>query len=301
MRLAFLLEYNGKDFCGSQSQKNLRTVQSVLEEALTIFLGSSAKMNKPLRVMFSGRTDSGVHAAGQVAHFELPKTVEPKDLGSRRLLSQKSESDDWGCVDMEAFAWSLNGILPADVCIKQACLVPSEFHSRFNAIERHYVYSILNRAQRSPMNADTHYFIRTPLDENAMKEAIVCLPGKHDFSAFKSGNADKISPICEVKYAKLLNLGEGELEFSIAANHFVYNMIRIIVGTLVKIGLKKRPVDSLKLALVGAQRNLAGPTAPALGLSLVSVKYAEPYANIFKFANFNDRVDKRNEEILSEY
>ncbi len=287
MRIALLLEYNGKDFCGSQSQKNLRTVQSVLEEALAIYfrLAKSTKTKKPLRAIFSGRTDSGVHAAGQVAHFELPKEM----------------AKDWLNIDPQAFAWSVNGILPTDICIRQAALVPADFHARFKAIERHYIYRILNRPQRSPSRQDSHYFLRTPLDIEAMKEAVACLPGVHDFSAFKSSNSDKASPIIEVKYAKLLNLGEGELEFIIAADHFVYNMIRIIVGTLIEIGLKKRPADSLKAALIGAQRKLAGPTAPALGLSLVSVKYPEPYINIFKLANFNDQVDKRNEEILSEY
>ncbi len=287
MRIALLLEYNGQDFCGSQSQKNLRTVQSVLEEALAIYfrLTKSAKTKKPLRAILSGRTDSGVHATGQVAHFELPKDL----------------AEDWHKLDLQTFAWSINGILTNDISVKQAVVVPSDFHARFHAVERHYVYRILNRPQRSPLCEGSHYFIRAPLDIAAMKEAITCLPGEHDFAAFKSTNSDRHDAICEVKYAKLLNLGEGELEFSIAANHFVYNMIRIIVGTLVEIGLKKRPADSLRAALIGAQRKLAGPTAPALGLSLVSVKYSQPYANIFKFASFNDQVDKRNEEILSEY
>ncbi len=221
-----------------------------------------------------------MHASGQVAHFELPNDL----------------AKDWADIEPQAFAWSLNGILPTDVCIKQADLVSTDFHARYSAVERHYVYCILNRAQRSPLHQGDHYFVRAPLDVDAMKEAIICLPGRHDFSAFKASNSDKVSPICEVNYAKLLNLGEGELEFSIAANHFVYNMIRIIVGTLVEIGLKKRSIDSLKAALIGAQRKLAGPTAPAEGLTLVSVKYPEPYANIFKFANFHSRVDKRSEE-----
>lgn len=286
MRIALLLEYNGKNFRGSQSQKNGRTVQSVLEDALAVYFRVSKAnvLNKPLRAILSGRTDAGVHASGQVAHFDIPD----------KLL------DDVPVVSPTAFAWSVNGILPPDLSIKQAAIVPQDFHARFHAIERQYVYSIWNRPQRSPLRKDTHFFLRRPLDVEAMSEAIKCLPGKHDFSAFRSTNSDRISSICEVKYAKLLNLGEGELEFSIAANHFVYNMIRIIVGTLVEIGLKKRSVESLKTALIGAQRELAGPTAPAAGLNLVSVKYREPYANIFKFANFCSHVDKISEETLSE-
>ncbi len=266
MRIALLLEYLGKDFCGSQAQKNLRTVQSALEHALTTYFRIK-KTKKPLRVTLSGRTDAGVHACGQVAHFDLPD-----DLISNSL-------------DLEAVAWGLNGILKLDMSVKQIVCVGNDFHARYSAIQRQYVYRILNREQRSPLLQNMHYFIRAPLDIASMQKAVAYLPGTHDFTAFRSSNSDKSSSICEVSYAKLLNLGEGELEFSIAANHFVYNMIRIIVGTLVEIGLKKRNPESLKMALMGGKRKLAGPTAPAWGLCLVSVKYPPPYANIFNFAH----------------
>jgi len=280
MRIALLLEYLGNDFCGSQAQKNLRTVQSVLEEALTIYfrLSKSTKAKKPLRVILSGRTDSGVHASAQVAHFDVPAEAQTNPL------------------DLELLAWAINGILASDISVRQAVLVSDTFHARFNAIERAYVYRILNRPQRSPLRQNTHYFLRTPLGIGSMEEAIKCLPGRHDFVAFKSSNADKLSTICEVNYARLLNLGEGELEFSIAADHFVYNMIRIIVGTLIEIGLNKRPPDSLKMALMSGKRKLAGPTAPAWGLCLVSVKYPEP--DIFNSAKQGKIGGK---EIVSEY
>lgn len=270
MRIAFLLEYQGKNFCGSQAQKDLRTVQSVLENAIAVYfrVDKYTETKKPLRVTLSGRTDSGVHASAQVGHFDL----SPEILQDNQPL-------DW-----QAVAWALNGILDSDISIKQLVTVSSEFHARFSAIERQYVYRILNRPQRSPLLKDSHLFLRSPLDVDIMVDAADCLVGRHDFAAFKSSNSDENSTICDVNYAKLLNLGEGELEFSIAANHFVYNMIRIIVGTLVEIGLKKRLPESLKMALMNGKRSLAGPTAPASGLCLTSVIYPEPYANIFTFA-----------------
>lgn len=270
-RIALLIEYIGKNFHGSQSQKNQRTVQAVLERAI----GTWLRLKEPVPVVFSGRTDSGVHAAGQVAHFDWP--VDFAQLSN---------------LDLEALCWGLNGILPEDMSIRNAVLVDSGFHARFTATQRQYVYSILNHKQRSPLLKDTHYFIRQPLDIEKMQEAITCLIGSHDFAAFKSTNSDRMTTICNVSHTQLLHLGEGELEFSIAANHFVYNMVRIIAGTVVEIGLSKRGVSSLELALRKRERQLAGPTAPAWGLCLNSVKYPSPYTHIF--------VNRKAKEISSE-
>jgi len=260
MRIALLIEYLGKNFHGSQAQKNTRTVQSVLEEAVSIWL----RLKEPARLVFSGRTDSGVHALGQVAHFDLPA-----DYLRRQPL------------DMQALCWGLNGILPNDLSVRAAAPVDSAFHARFSAVERTYVYRILNHKQRSPLLKDTHYFIRQPLEMESMQESIACLPGSHDFAAFKSSNSDRMTTICAVSNAQLLHLGEGELELTIAANHFVYNMVRIIAGTVIEIGLTKKAAPSLELALRKRERQLAGPTAPAWGLCLVSVKYPPPYTDIF--------------------
>ena len=253
LRVALLLEYSGKYFHGSQYQVGVRTVQSELQSALTTFLRC------PTVAVLSGRTDTGVHAAGQVAHFDV-------DL---------SELDLW------RFSWAMNGILPDDLSVKGAQIVPNTFHSRFKAVEREYVYRILNRRQRSALLKDTHYFIPQPLAENLIKAASEPLLGTHDFSAFKSTSADQRSTICHVSRAELFNLGEGQLEFWIAADHFVYNMVRIVVGTLIQIGLGKEAPESLAHALDAGCRNLAGPTAPSLGLTLNSVKYPEAY-NLFE-------------------
>jgi len=251
-RLALLLEYCGKEFSGSQYQVGVRTVQAELEKALSVLA------RRPVASVFSGRTDSGVHARGQVVHVDWP-AAEP-DLG--RLC------------------WGLNGVLDRDIAVRTIdCVVP-EFHARYSALSREYVYRILNSPQRSPLLRDTHYFVPLPLDLQAMTVAAAVLSGEHDFSSFRSSNADRVNSICRVTRAEILNLGEGVLEFWISANHFVYNMVRIIVGTLIEIGLGKKLPESLAYALTGKSRDLAGPTAPSWGLCLDSVKYPEVY-NLF--------------------
>lgn len=249
LRIALLTEYSGKKFSGSQYQVGVRTVQAELEKALSTYL------RLPVKAMFSGRTDSGVHAIGQVVHFD----VEVEEL------------------DLWRFCWGVNGILPHDLSIAKAQIVPPTFHARFTARKREYVYRILNRPQRSALLKDTHHFVSLPLTVEPMKAASHALLGSHDFVAFRSTNADQTSTICDVYRAELLNLGEGQLEFWIAANHFVYNMVRIVVGTLIEIGLGKKAPESLAEALALGDRNFAGPTAPPWGLTLNSVEYPEAY------------------------
>ena len=215
----------------------------------------STYARKPIKVIFSGRTDSGVHAQGQIAHFDI----------------DNYDADLWRLV------WALNGILPADVSVNAAQVVPATFHARFSAIERQYVYRILNRPQRSALLKDTYYFYPHPLDLRRMSRSAGYLVGDHDFSSFRSSNSDRGTSRCIVSEAKMLNLGEGRLEFWIAANHFVYNMVRIIVGTLIEIGNGERAPEEIREALKKSDRNLAGPTAPAWGLALASVRYPDSF------------------------
>lgn len=268
-RIALKIEYAGKRFCGSQYQVGVRTVQDELEKALATFL-----RRESVRVVFSGRTDAGVHARGQVVHFE----------------SATDELDLW------RLCWGLNGILPADLSVTAAQLVPDDFHARFSALRRTYCYRILNRAQRSALLADTHVFVPFELNLSDISELAQQLAGTHDFLGFKSSNSDTLTTLCDVQRAELLNLGEGRLEFWITANHFVYNMVRIIVGTLIEIGLGKRPKTDLGAALHERQRQKAGPTAPPWGLCLESVDYPENY-QLFKTARFQGRESARNQEI----
>ena len=267
-RIALIVEYLGTKFHGSQYQDKVRTVQLELEKALGALIGSQT------RATFSGRTDSGVHARGQIAHFDWSEDT-PFFV---RFAAPDSVSKNG--IDLWRFVWALNGILPSDMSITAAQAVPDDFHARFSAIERQYVYQIINRRQRSALWQETFHFMPYPLDLVKMSEATSFLVGKHDFAAFKSSNSDQGSTLCTVFQAQILNLGEGRLEFWMSANHFVYNMVRIVVGTLLEIGLgKKIPVD-LKQALAGCDRSLAGPTAPASGLTLMSVKYPQHF-NLF--------------------
>lgn len=251
MRVALKIEYSGKRFCGSQFQLGVRTVQDELEKAIGTFLRLPGRRAK---VVFSGRTDTGVHARGQVVHFDYPEEL-----------------------DLWRFCWGVNGILGQDVSITAAQVVPDDFHSRFSAIKRSYCYRLLNRPQRSALLKDTHVFVPLELNIAEMQQVAGLLVGTHDFSGFKSTNSDTSTTVCAVERAELLNLGEGKLEFWISANHFVYNMVRIIVGTLIEIGLGKRPTTDLGEALHDRQRRKAGPTAPPWGLCFESVEYPESY------------------------
>ncbi len=182
---------------------------------------------------------------------------------------------------LRRICWALNGILPEDVSVTRAQAVPDQFNARFSAVRRTYVYKILNRPQRSAVRQKKHYFIAEELNLELMKEASRSLLGKFDFRAFKSSNADIRTTVCTVDRAEFLNKGEDELEFWISANHFVYNMVRIIVGTLIEVGLGKRAPEAMAEALAGKDRHLAGPTAPPWGLCLYSVEYPAEF-NLFK-------------------
>jgi tRNA pseudouridine38-40 synthase len=270
-RIALKIEYSGKKFCGSQFQVGVRTVQAELEKAVGTYFRSEQRV----KVIFSGRTDAGVHARGQIVHFDLAE----------------------GNFDLWRLCWALNGIVGDDLSITAAQIVPDDFHSRFSAIRRSYVYRMLNRSQRSALLKDTHHFVPFELDLNKMQSAAAVLAGSHDFAAFKSSNSDTSTTRCHVESAHFLNLGEGKLEFCISANHFVYNMVRIIVGTLIEIGLGKRPMTDLGEALSERQRRKAGPTAPPWGLCLESVEYPAAY-ELFKSASFQGRELISNQEII---
>ena len=290
-RIAMKIEYAGEKFCGSQMQAGVRTVQEDLEKALNAFFRT--RHERAIKATLSGRTDTGVHAYGQVMHFDLSDEFLLRAFGSTTNGGNKTAPDSASLpahatypisispageplIDdlvLNRICWALNGILQKDLSIVQAQVVPSHFNARHSAILRTYVYRILNRPQRSALGHNMQHFVQAPLDTEAMKLAAQSLLGQHDFSAFKSSNADKTSPICRVSRAELLKKGESELEFWISANHFVYNMVRIIVGTLIDIGLNKRAPSDLAKALAGKDRHLAGPTAASRGLCLHSVDY----------------------------
>lgn len=289
-RIAIKIEYDGGKFCGSQLQLAQRTVQLELESALNIFFRTGEE--RAIKVILSGRTDTGVHALSQVAHFDLEDDylLRTNHTNSQGLFSitGDSEANHAGDTQASGVTWipacleerscrricrGLNGILPSDLSIVEAQQVPVDFHARFTAIRRTYVYRILNRAQRTALGHKMQYFLSEPLAVEAMKLAAASLLGKHDFAAFKSSNREKASTVCLIDRSEILNKGEGELEFWISSDHFVYNMVRIIVGSLIEVGLGKRAPSALAEALAGKDRHLAGPTAPPWGLCLYSVEY----------------------------
>lgn len=239
-----IIEYDGTDFYGFQYQPNVPTIQGELERVI------SRIVKEQVTVYGSGRTDAGVHALGQVINFRTNGTI-PTD----RI-----------CVAM-------NSLLPRSIAAIHACEVDEEFHARYSAKSRLYRYDILNRDVRSAILGRFCWHVPQPLNVEAMEEASRCLVGMHDFAAFTSGDRDEDGPtVRNVMFAAVRREGEHVL-FEIRANAFLRSMVRTIVGTLVEIGLGKRPVSEMAEILCSRDRRRAGRTAPPQGLCLVEVEY----------------------------
>ncbi|MBF0182539.1 MAG: tRNA pseudouridine(38-40) synthase TruA [Magnetococcales bacterium] len=239
------LEYDGGAFSGWQRQApGVRTVQETLEAALEKMCGH------PVLVAGAGRTDTGVHALGQVAHFD---TTRPRDP--------------------QVFRRALNVLTPPEVAIVDVARAPAGFNAR-RASWREYLYRIL--AGRCPPALDRQrvWHHPGPLDLDAMREASAWLIGNQDFSSFRSANCQSLSPVREVMRAEWRVAG-AELHFSIRANAFLYHMVRNIVGTLILVGRGKWPPERFREVLAGLDRRQAGPMAPAHALYLARVNYGE--------------------------
>lgn len=243
-RYKCIISYDGTGFFGYQVQPNKRTVQSVLEAVL-------AKMHKGnvVRVFASGRTDAGVHAKGQVIHFDSPLSIPA-----------------------ERWLPALNTQLPGDVVILSVEKVSSTFHARFDAAGKEYRYFLHLSSNRDPFMRNYAYQFPYFLDVEAMKEASQYLLGTYDFTSFCSAKTeieDKVRTIQEINFLK-----DGEiLTLQFAGNGFLYNMVRIIVGTLLEVGSGKRKPADMAEILEKKDRRLAGKTAPAHGLYLWKVFY----------------------------
>ncbi|MEZ4703331.1 MAG: tRNA pseudouridine(38-40) synthase TruA [Rhodothermales bacterium] len=245
MKYKLLIEYDGTDFSGWQRQAGAATVQETLENALAMALRHDAT------VVGSGRTDAGVHARGQVAHFETPIPIEPTRLRG-----------------------SLNGLLPETIAVRDVTRVDDAFHARYDAVSRTYHYYVttiphaLERRFRAP--------IYPPPDFDRMNEAATALVGTFDFNTFCRTASDTQNRICTVTEAGWIQEEHaGAWRFRISANRFLHGMVRAIVGTLVEIGHGKRAADSLPDLLARADRRAAGPAAPARGLVLEHVTYPD--------------------------
>jgi tRNA pseudouridine38-40 synthase len=242
-RFAAGIEYDGTAYCGWQSQPHAPSIQEELNRALSSVAASSVECTG------AGRTDSGVHAAGQVAHFETTVTRSPR-------------------------SWLLgaNTNLPDDISLLWVRPVAAEFHARFSAISRAYRYVILNRQVRSPLQRDRVWWVYHPLDHERMHAAAQQLLGKHDFSAFRASACQSNTPVRVMEHVNVTRTGDY-LYIDCKANAFLHHMVRNIVGSLVRIGQGEAPVEWLSDVLHGRDRTRSGITAPATGLTLTSVGY----------------------------
>lgn len=238
------IEYDGTEYLGWQTQPNGKTIQGSLEDCLRQITGER------IHVIGSGRTDAGVHALAQVAHF---KTKSP--------------------IDIQSLQRALNSLLPKDILVKKVEEVGDDFHARKKAMSKVYEYRILNRPLRSVFHRHYAWHIPQKLNREAMEKATHYLIGEHDFSSFKSSGTSSRNFIRKVLRAEWKRGREGILCFEIEANGFLKQMVRTIVGTLVEVGKGKISPEEFKEILLSKDRRKAGPTAPPHGLFLKEVKY----------------------------
>lgn len=240
------IAYDGTSYHGFQEQRGTEytTVQEVLEKCL---LGLSGRM---VRVIGASRTDAGVHARGQVVNFD---------------------ASGWN-IPTERIPLALNGLLPKDIAVLEAGEVPVGFHSRFSARAKEYRYSVYNSRIPDPFLRRYSYFFPRPLDLDKMAEGASYLKGEHDFSAFKAEGSPVKSTVRRI-YDISVEPGEKFFQFVFRGDGFLYNMVRIIVGTLLEVGLKKYPPCTVLEILSSRDRTRAGPTAPPQGLCLMRIWY----------------------------
>ncbi len=243
MNIKITVEYDGTDYYGWQIQATGKTVQGVLEKAVSTLVG------RPTRIIGSGRTDAGVHAFGQVANFK-----SDKDLHTYRVQR------------------ALNALTPEDVTIKTVEIVPDSFDARRQGRSRVYEYRILNRSSPSPFHLRYAWHVHDCLNIDAMREAIICLQGEHDFSSFRGAGCDAAHPIRTV-YASSISRSDDLIVFTVEATAFLRYMVRNLVGTLVEVGRQQRSPRSFAALLEARDRTQAGMKAPAQGLFLMEVKY----------------------------
>lgn len=237
------LEYDGTAYAGWQRQPDQPTIQSAVETAIF----GVTQITVP--VIGAGRTDSGVHALGQVASFRINRDMTPRE-----------------------WTRALNAHLPENIVVRSVELMPDSFHARHSAKGKLYEYRILNRPERAAVERNYCWHVHRSLNDTAMSTAGISLIGSHDFSSFQTQPTDNDDPICHLQRFTLLREGD-QLRIAFYADRFLKQMIRSIVGTLLEVGLGKRSPDSLITILKARDRSAAGKTAPSQGLFLVRVDY----------------------------
>jgi tRNA pseudouridine38-40 synthase len=240
------IEYDGSEFAGWQSQPDQRTVQGVLTDALATIA------RRPIGIQGASRTDAGVHALGQVASFETELELEPA-----RLVR------------------GLSALARPGAAVVEAALAPPGFNARFDAQGKRYRYRVLNRSAPSPLHGASAWHVPQPLDLARMERAASRLVGTHDFAGFRAADCGRPSTERTLDRVAVERLEEGLLELAVEGTAFLKNMVRIIAGTLVDVGLGKREPDVIDEVLASGERGRAGQTAPAHGLTLVEVRYPD--------------------------
>ena len=241
--LKLTVEYDGTNFSGWQVQKEKRTVQEELELALSKIL------KEEVSIIGSGRTDAGVHALGQVCNFKTDKTIKPQELH-----------------------FAINTMLPIDIVVIKVEEVEEEFNSRISAKKKHYRYVINNGKFPSALNANREYHFKYFLDIEAMQMAADDLLGEHDFKAFSASGCTVKDTTRTIHLLKINRLGDRVI-IDVVGNGFLYNMVRIIVGTLLDVGSGKLDICIMKNMLETKDRSLGGRTVGPEGLYLVEVEY----------------------------
>ncbi len=249
MRYALKVQYIGKNYAGSQLQPDKPTIQKELEKALcTLIIGKKAVDKRPIKVIFSGRTDAGVNSLGQVIHFDT------KDI----IVASK-------------FLYQINEILPDDISVTDLKEVDSKFHAQKSAKKRHYEYVFVNRKCKNAFDGDLMR-IKYDIDIKRMQKALDYIKGEHDFSSFKSSGTLNPSKVCFIYEAKAERVGD-KVHINIVGNRFLYNMVRAIVGTLLEIEGHNLQPEHMKDVLEAKDRRKAGQNVSPYGLTLVEVEY----------------------------
>ena len=247
-RIRLTVAYDGTNYCGWQIQPNGITIQEVLENCLEDLTG------KKTEIMGASRTDAGVHALGNIAVFDT----------DMRMPGEK-------------FSFALNQRLPEDIRIQKSEEVPPDFHPRYRESEKTYVYRILNRQFPIPTQRLYAHFTYIPLDTDRMREGGSYLIGEHDFKSFCGAGAQVKTTVRTIKEVSV-SKKEDLITIKIRGNGFLYNMVRIIAGSLMEIGGGMYPPEHMKEILEARDRQAAGPTAPARGLTLAEIRYPDQTA-----------------------
>lgn len=243
MRVKLVVAYDGTNYSGWQLQKNAITIEQKLNEALTNLLGEE------IVVIGASRTDAGVHSLGNVCIFDT----------DTRMPAEK-------------ICFALNSRLPEDIVVQDSCEVAANFHPRAGKSSKTYEYRILNRTFPDPTRRRDTYFYHYSLDVEAMKKAASYLEGEHDFKSFCSVHA-QVETTVRTIYSCTVEKDDDVIKIRVTGNGFLYNMVRIIAGTLIEVGAGKRKPEEILKMLEKTDRTVAGPTAPAHGLTMICINY----------------------------